>query len=201
MADDSKDIERWRERIDAVDDRILELLNERASCNAEIGKLKGDQQSVFVPGRELAIFERLEAANSGPFPTTALRNVFREIISASIALQRGVKVAYLGPQGTYTHQAAIQQFGQMAELGPAATIAEIFEQVESDRAEYGVVPVENSNEGVVSHTLDLFVDSALTIGAEIHVGIHCDLLSRSGTLEKIESDRQRGLHRANAQPG
>jgi chorismate mutase/prephenate dehydratase len=186
VADDPRDIDEWRERIDAIDLRILELLNERATCNAEVGKLKGEAQ-IFVPSRELAIFERLERANGGPFPTSAIRNVFREIISASISLQRGVKVAYLGPQGTYTHQAAIQQFGRMADFEPASTFSEIFELVESDRAEFGVVPVENSNEGVVSHTLDLFIDSSLTINAEIHVGIHCDLLSRSGSLDKIES--------------
>ncbi len=182
-----KGISHWREQIDAIDHRILELLNERASCNAEIGKLKANDDTVFVPGRELAIFERLEHENSGPFPTSAIRNVFREIISASISLQRGVKVAYLGPQGTYTHQAAIQQFGQMADFAPAATFADIFELVETDVAEYGVVPVENSSEGVVSHTLDLFVESPLTIVAEIHVGIHCDLLSRSGDMKRIES--------------
>jgi chorismate mutase/prephenate dehydratase len=183
-----KDISAWREQIDALDHQILELLNERARANAEIGKLKqANNAAVFVPSRELAIFERLEDANPGPFPTSAIRKVFREIISASISLQRGVKVAYLGPQGTYTHEAAIQQFGQMAELQPAATIAEIFEQVEADRAEYGVVPVENSNEGVVSRTLDLFVESPLTICAEIHVGVHYHLLSKSGDLESIES--------------
>jgi len=187
VAEDPKGIASWREQIDAIDDSILELLNERARCNAEIGKLKAHEPTVFVPSRELAIFERLEAANRGPFPTTAIRNVFREIISASISLQRGVKVSYLGPQGTYTHQAAIQQFGRMADFTPAATFPEIFEQVESDRAEYGVVPVENSNEGVVSHTLDLFAETELTICAEIHVPIHCDLLSKSGELDKIEA--------------
>jgi chorismate mutase/prephenate dehydratase len=186
MSDPSKNIAGWREEIDAIDDRLLELLNERARCNAEIGKLKASNRGgVFVPSRELEIFERLEAANSGPFPASAIRNVFREIISASISLQRGVKVAYLGPQGTYTHQAGIQQFGQMAEFLPAATIAEIFDEVTADRAEYGVVPVENSNEGVVSHTLDLFVESELTICAEIHVSVHYHLLSKTGDLGAI----------------
>ncbi len=185
---DPRSIPEWRDAIDAIDDQILDFLNERARCNAEIGKLKAaDDDGVFVPSRELSIFERLESRNPGPFPTGAIRNVFREIISASISLQRGVKVAYLGPQGTYTQQAAIQQFGQMADLEPAATFGEIFQAVESDRAEYGVVPIENSNEGVVSHTLDLFVDSPLTISAEIHVGIHCDLLSTSGRIEDVEA--------------
>ncbi|MCP4005345.1 MAG: prephenate dehydratase [bacterium] len=179
-----------RERIDRIDDQILDLLNQRAGCNAEIGRLKAaDDSTPFVPGRELDIFERLERQNPGPFPSDAIRNVFREIISASISLQRGVSVAYLGPPATYTHQAAIQQFGRMAELLPAATTAEIFEQVENDTAEFGVVPVENSNEGVVSHTLDLFVESPVTICAEIHVAIHHDLLSKSGDLHKIKTVR------------
>ncbi len=177
----------WRDKIDGIDDRILELLNQRAECNAAIGRLKaGGDETPFVPGRELEIFERLESANPGPFPTDAIRNVFREIISASISLQRGVRVSYLGPPATYTHQASVQQFGQMADQVPASTTAEIFEQVERGAAEFGVVPVENSNEGVVSHTLDLFVESPLTICAEIHVAIHHDLLSKSGDMRQIK---------------
>jgi chorismate mutase/prephenate dehydratase len=113
--------------------------------------------------------------------------VYREIISASIALQRGVTVAYLGPPATYTHQAAIQQFGRMADLRPAPTTDAIFAMVESGQAEFGVVPIENSNEGVVSHTLDLFVESPLTIAAEIHVPIHHDLLSKLGDLRAIRA--------------
>jgi len=183
-------IKKWRAEIDRVDDRILELLNERARCNAQIGELKASgQATVFVPDRELEIFERLEAANRGPFPTPALRNVYREIISASVSLQRGVTVGYLGPPATYTHQAAIQQFGQMADFVAVSTIAEIFDSVEVEGTEFGVVPVENSNEGVVSHTLDLFVESPLTISAEIHVAVHHDLLSKSG-----ESRAIRALH-------
>ncbi len=188
MSEAEKAIKKCRAEIDRIDDRILEFLNERARCNAEIGQLKAsDQATVFVPDRELEIFERLEAANPGPFPTRAIRNVFREIISASVSLQRGVKVAYLGPPATYTQQAAIQQFGQMADFHAASTIAEIFENVESGATEFGVVPVENSNEGIVSHTLDLFVESALTICAEVHVAVHHDLLSRSGEPRQVRA--------------
>ena len=187
MTESDNEIAALRARIDALDDQILDLLNERASCNADIGKLKATSGSTpFVPGRELEIFERLEEKNPGPFPVNAIRNVFREIISASISLQRGVRVAYLGPPATYTQQAAIQQFGQMADMVPAATTREIFDAVEAGGAEYGVVPIENSNEGVVSHTLDLFVESPLTICAEIHVAIHYDLLSKSGEQARIE---------------
>jgi len=183
-----KTLAKLRDEVDAIDSRILELLNQRTARTNEIGRLKAsDGATPFVPGRELEIFERLEREAQGPFPKTAIRKVFREIISASIALQRGVSVAYLGPPATYTHQAAIQQFGQMADLRPAQTTDAIFEQVESGQVEFGVVPVENSNEGVVSHTLDLFVDSPLTIAAEIHVPIHHDLLSKSGELRAIRA--------------
>jgi chorismate mutase/prephenate dehydratase len=195
MAPDSSDtptkISDWRERIDAIDDQVLELLNERARCNSQIGKLKAASEdtgaAVIVPARELEIFERLEAGNTGPFPSGAIRSVFREIISASVSLQQEVGVAFLGPQGTFTHQAALQQFGQMARFEPAMTTSDIFRQVETDHVDFGVVPVENSNEGIVSHTLDLFVESPLTISAEIHVPIHHDLLSVSGDLSKIEA--------------
>ena len=183
-----KALARLRDEVDAIDTRILELLNRRTERTNEIGRLKAaDGATPFVPGRELEIFERLEREAQGPFPKSAIRKVFREVISASIALQRGVSVAYLGPPATYTHQAAILQFGQMADLRPAATTDAIFEQVESGQAEFGVVPVENSSEGVVSHTLDLFVDSPLTIAAEVHVPIHHDLLSKSGELRAIRA--------------
>ena len=181
-------IEDARDRIDRIDDEILALLNERAACNAEIGRIKaGAGAAPFVPSRELEIFERLSGENPGPFPTSAIQSVFREIISASISLQRGVKIAYLGPAATYTHQAALQQFGRMADYLPSATVDEIFRAVEEERSDYGVVPIENSNEGVVSHTLDVFVDSPLTICAEIHVAIHHDLLARSSDLGEIRA--------------
>jgi chorismate mutase/prephenate dehydratase len=183
-----KTIDDWRVQIDRVDKEILELLNKRAECVAEVGKLKeADRSSVYVASRELEIFERLERQSRGPFPKEAIRTVFREIISASRSVERGVRVAYLGPEATYTHQAGIQQFGRMVEFVAAATIDEIFQAVGEERAEYGVVPVENSTEGVVSHTLDLFVDSLLTISAEIHVPIHHDLLSLSGELRSVRA--------------
>ncbi len=186
VSDAERALAELRVRIDQVDDRILELLDERAACNAEIGRIKArDDASPFVPARELEIYQRLEERSRGPFPRSAIRSVFREIISASISLQRGVKVAYLGPRGTFTHQAALQQFGQMADYLATSTIAEIFASVDRGQAEFGVVPVENSTEGVVSHTLDLLVDSPLTIYAEIHVPIQHALLSKSGELERV----------------
>jgi chorismate mutase/prephenate dehydratase len=181
-------IQSQRKKIDRIDEKILELLNERAQAAIEIGRLKEvGSSAVFAASRELDIFERLEGRNRGPFPNEAVRTVFREIISVSYSLERGMKVAYLGPAATYTHQAAIQQFGRMVEFVPAATIADIFDVVASGRAAYGVVPVENSNEGVVSHTLDLLVEAPLTISAEIHVAIHHDLLSKQGDLRGVHA--------------
>jgi len=181
-------IQKQREKIDGIDEKILELLNERAQAAIEIGRAKeAGSSAVFAASRELDIFERLEERNPGPFPDEAVRTVFREIISVSYSLEKGMKVAYLGPAATYTHQAAIQQFGRMVEFIPATTIADIFDVVASGRAAYGVVPVENSNEGVVSHTLDLLVEAPLTISAEIHVAIHHDLLSKQGDLQDVHA--------------
>jgi chorismate mutase/prephenate dehydratase len=186
VSDPESEIARRREKIDRVDEQILELLDERTRHVAEIGRLKEtDQAAVYVASRELDIFERLEGKHQGPFPKKAIRNVFREIISASRSVERGVGVAFLGPEATYTHQAGIQQFGRMADFRPAGTIDDIFRMVEEETTEYGVVPVENSSEGIVSHTLDRLVESPLTISAEIHVAVHHDLLSQSGDLRAV----------------
>ena len=175
-----------RQEIDAVDDRILELLNQRASSVIEVGRLKAGQKSDFhVPSREREIYERLIARNSGPFPSDALKSVFREIISASLALESPMKVAFFGPKATFTHMAAMQQFGLSAEMVPQKSIPAVFEDVEKGRAQYGVVPVENSTEGMVSHTLDMFMESELKINAEVLLEIHHNLLSRTGRIDDI----------------
>lgn len=183
---DGKDLKGLRERIDAIDDKILELLNRRAEVVIEVGRAKeGQDRDFYVPSREQAIYERLTSANPGPFPTDAIRRVFREIISASLSLEQPMKVAFLGPQGTFTHTAAMQQFGFSAQLVPQKSISAIFEEVSRRRVNYGVVPVENSTEGVVSHTLDMFMASDLQINAEILLPISHYLLSRSGRMEDV----------------
>jgi chorismate mutase / prephenate dehydratase len=184
MAD--KDLGHLRQQIDEIDDRILELLNRRAEVVIEVGRAKtGQQQDFYVPSRELAIYERLTASNPGPFPAEGIRRVFREVISASLALEHPMKVAFLGPMATFTHVAAMQQFGFSAHLVPQKSIPAIFEEVVRGRADYGVVPVENSNEGIVSHTLDMFMESDLQINAEILLEISHDLLSVSGNLDEV----------------
>jgi chorismate mutase/prephenate dehydratase len=180
-------IEQLRADIDGVDDRIVELLNQRSNLVIEVGKLKtGSNQAFHVPGRERQIYERLLSLNPGPFPNDALRSIYREIISACLALESPMKVAFLGPKATFSHLATMQQFGLSAELVPMKSIPSVFEEVEKDKALYGVVPVENSTEGVISHTLDMFVESNLKITAEILLEVHHDLLSRTGRLEDIK---------------
>ncbi len=175
-----------RRRIDAIDDQILELLNRRAELVIAVGKAKqGGTGDFYVPSREQAIYARLLAAHHGPFPEEGVRRVFREIISASLSLEQPLKVAFLGPQGTFTHVAAMQQFGFSAQLVPVKSIPSIFEEVGRGRANYGVVPVENSNEGVVSHTLDMFMKSELKIIAEVLIEVSHDLLNRTGRIEDI----------------
>ncbi len=179
-------LDRLRKEIDAIDDRILDLLNERAKVVIEVGKAKaGNSQQFYVPGREQAIYRRLAGRNAGPFPTEAIRRVFREVISASLSLEQPMKVGFLGPLATFTHIAAMQQFGFSAQLLPQKGIATVFDEVLRGRADYGVVPVENSNEGVVTHTLDMFMESDLQINAEILLEISHDLLSRSGDFSRV----------------
>lgn len=180
-------IQDLRSRIDSIDDTILDLLNERSQVVLEVGRLKsGNNLDFHVPGRERAIYERLLSNNPGPFPNDALKNVYREIISACLALESPMKVSFLGPKATFSHLATMQQFGLSAELIPMKSIPSVFEEVEKGKALYGVVPVENSTEGVISHTLDMFVESKLQITAEILLEVHHDLLSRTGRMEDIK---------------
>lgn len=181
-----KNLQQLRERIDAIDDQILDLLNQRAEVVVGVGKAKevGDG-TFYVPSREKAIYERLTGVNRGPFPNEAVVKVFREIISASLNMEMPMQVAFLGPQSTFTHMAAMQQFGLSAHLVPLKSIPSVFEEVERGRAHYGVVPVENSTEGVVNHTLDMFIGSELQVIAEIMLEISHNLLSKTGNLDQI----------------
>lgn len=182
-----KDIDELRRSIDHIDENILELLNQRASLVIDVGHIKKQEKRDFhVPSREREIYERLTRRNKGPFPNEALKSVFREIISASLALEAPMKVAFFGPKATFTHMAALQHFGLSAELVPQKSIPAVFEEVEKGRALYGVVPVENSTEGMVSHTLDMFMEADLKINAEVLLEIHHFLLSRTGRIEDVK---------------
>lgn len=180
------DIKKLREKIDRIDDELLQMLNARAGLVIEIGKIKKKQKTRFYkPDREREILERITAQNAGPFPNDALKAIYREILSASLSLEEPLKVTCLGPLGTYTHLAALRHFGSSAAFLPVDSIKKVFENVETGKAEYGVVPIENSNEGVVSHTLDMFVDSDLQVVAEIIIEISHNLLSRQTDRRKI----------------
>ena len=177
-----------RAQIDRADDEILALLNRRAGLVGEVAGLKTALEVPFyVPSRERQIADRLSAGNPGPFPTEAIRSVFQEIFSACLTLERRGRVAYLGPEGTFSHMAVKQQFGLSVRATPIGTIPAVFEEVDRGNADFGVVPVENTTEGGIIHTFDTFLDSDLKISAEIAVEIHMCLLARAGIeLGEIE---------------
>ena len=181
------DLEDWRARISALDRQLLDLLNERARAAIEIGRAKAALGlPYYIPEREKEILDRLQQENPGPFPNEAVRAVWREIFSASLALEQPLRVAYLGPLTTFSHQAALLRFGSSAALLPCRGIPEVFIEVERDRADYGLVPVENSTEGPVNHTLDRLIESDVFISGEVLLEIHHHLISRSPDLSEIK---------------
>ncbi|HEV2393122.1 MAG TPA: prephenate dehydratase [Verrucomicrobiae bacterium] len=167
-----------RKAIDKLDAHIIKLLNERTRHVLSIGeiKLKAGEE-IYVPHREQAVLKRICRLNGGPMTNESLGAVYREIMSSALSLEKSMKVAYLGPEATFTHQAAIRRFGSSLRYSSQKTIADVFTEVSKKRAEYGVVPVENSTEGVVTHTLDMFVDSDLKIVAQIILPVQHCLLS------------------------
>lgn len=176
-----------RQKIDRIDDKILRLLNERAKIVLEIGKIKRlEKANFYSPEREKEIIERLTSSNKGPFPNDALKIIFREILSASLSLEEPLKVACLGPLATFTHLAAMRYFGSSANFLPVDSIKNVFDSVYSGQADYGVVPIENSNEGVVSYTLDMFMDYDLKISGEVMLKVTHNLLSKSGERSRIK---------------
>jgi chorismate mutase/prephenate dehydratase len=171
-----------RKRIDRIDDQLLRLLNRRAALAVQIAARKAKTSApVYVPGREKRVIERLVRDNPGPLRPPDVRAIFGDVISASRSLEQELRVAYFGPEGTYAHLAARRQFGAAAAYVPVATIADVFREVERKRAHVGVVPVENSTEGMVAHTLDLLVESPLQVCAEIALPVRHCLLARPGT--------------------
>jgi chorismate mutase/prephenate dehydratase len=162
-----------RQELDQIDQELLSAINRRGAVAQKIGQLKqADGQAVYDPQRESKILQRTVAGNSGPLSNEAVRAVFRELISGTRAVQTPIRVAYLGPEFTFSHLAAIQKFGQSAELVPVGTIAAVFEEVERGQAQYGVVPMENSTDGRISDTLDCFSRSPVHICGELPLRIH-----------------------------
>jgi len=167
-----------RKQIDAIDHQLLDLLSQRADLVHEVGVVKKrDGLQIYAPDREQALLTRLIDMNRGRLPEKSIRAIYREIMSAALALEDHLRIAYLGPEGTWTHQAAIKKFGHSVDYSPQANFADVFDQVARRKASYGVVPIENSTEGAVSHTLDLFVDSPLHICSQILMRIEHGLMA------------------------
>src|SRR5437867_2683562 len=175
-----------RKAIDKLDAHIVRLLNERTRHVLAIGdiKLKAGEE-IYAPHRELAVLRRVCKLNAGPITNDSLRAIYREIMSSALSLEKSLTIAYLGPEATFTHQAAIQKFGASLNYAAQRTITDVFIEVCKGRADYGVVPVENSTEGIVTHTLDMFVDSDLKIVAQLVLRIQYGLASK-GDRKKIQ---------------
>ncbi len=172
-----------RKKIDAIDSRILELLNERAGLALQTSKFK---KHFYDPVRERQIFERLWEMNKGPLEDDHIANIYREVLSACRGLQRPLKVAFLGPKATFSHAAAKSRFGASIEEHPCADIGLVFDEVEKDRAIYGVVPFENSSEGIINYTLDRFAVTPVSICGEIYSEIVMNLISKQEDISKIK---------------
>jgi chorismate mutase/prephenate dehydratase len=177
-----------RKAIDAYDAQIIKLLNERTRHVLAIGEIKTKAgEEIYAPHRERAVLKRLCRLNQGPITDESLKAIYREIMSSALSLEKTLTIAYLGPEATFTHQAAIQKFGSSLGYAARKTISDVFTEVSKGHADYGVVPIENSTEGVVTHTLDMFVDSELKIVAQIILPVqHCLMANcRRSEIQKL----------------
>ena len=179
----SDGLKKIRAGIDALDDRIVDLLNERAALAQAIGHAKSGAK--YRPEREAQVLRRVASRNRGPLPAPAMARLYTEIMSACRALEDGIAVAYLGPPGTFSEEAAIKQFGGQARLEPCASIDNVFRQVEAGQSQYGVVPVENSTEGSISRTHDLLLATPLKVCGEVLLPVHQCLMSKSGKASSV----------------
>ncbi|MAL98514.1 prephenate dehydratase [Hydrocarboniclastica marina] len=188
-----------REEIDRIDGELLQLISARARCAQEVAEVKtaagdGSDPVFYRPEREAQVLRRIKAENPGPLPSEEMARLFREVMSACLALEKPMRVAFLGPVGTFTQAAALKHFGHFVNSAPMAAIDEVFREVESRQAHYGVVPVENSTEGMINHTLDMFMTSPLKICGEVQLRIHHHLLTapdrEEGTIARIYSHQQ-----------
>ena len=171
-------LDKLRKKIDILDRKLINLLNLRAAATKDIGKIKINAgKNIYVPEREMQVLSRISTLNKGPLKKSALEAIYREVMSASLALEKPLKIAYLGPQASFTNLAAIKKFGSQVSYVACNSITDVFLEVEKASADYGVVPIENSIEGAVSHTLDVFVDSDLKICAQIILEVTHNLLA------------------------
>lgn len=194
------DLEAARQEIDDVDRQLVELLDRRAEVVQEIGEIKKQNDlTLHAPGREQEIFDRLETLSSGSFPLSSLKQIYREIIATSLNLEEPVTVAYLGPEATFTHAAARDRFGRSTEFKPVSSVSVVFDEVEGEQVDFGLVPVESSQEGAVRHTLDRFLDTSLTITSECFLSIDLQLLSIEEEIESVDTllSHRQALSQAN----
>jgi len=182
-----------RKKIDNIDGQIVWLLNKRATVAKKVGKLKSRTGvDIYVPDREVEIYKNILKKNKGPLSKSALKAIYTEIMSGSISLEKNLKIAYLGPEATFTNLAAKKKFGSQVEYSPCNTITEVFREVEVSSSDYGVVPVENSIEGAVTHTLDMFIESDLKICSEISLEIAHNLIGKTNlkSVKRVYSNPQ-----------
>ncbi len=195
MSDDKR-LQGIRERIDQLDLQIQDLINQRAGAAQDVAaiKLSADSGTVFYrPEREASILSQVKQRNQGPMSGEEMARLFREIMSACLALEHPLNIAFLGPEGTFTQSAVLKHFGHSVNTMAMNSIPDIFQEVESGNCPYGVVPVENSTEGVISHTLDMFLNSPLQISGEVTLRIHQHLLSlqpNTAAVKKVFSHQQ-----------
>src|SRR5688572_2587743 len=180
MADQGKPtLDTLRRQIDALDASIIKLLNDRARVVVEIGKLKQESNApIYAPDREKAVLDKVRSLNHGPLPDRCLEAVYRELMSGSFALEKPLRIAFLGPAGTFSHAAAVRKFGSSVEYVPLADIPSVFEEIVRGHADYGLAPVENSIGGGVVDTLDAFLHSSAKICAEVLITIHHNLMAK-----------------------
>jgi len=191
MSDEA--LQKLREQIDEIDDQLLELFNRRANCAVSVAEVKRqdsdssvDAINFFRPDREAQVIQRIKTSNQGPLSDDEVGRLVREVMSACLALEQPLKIAYLGPEGTFTQSAALKHFGHSVSTIPMSSIPDVFSSVESGHSDYGLVPVENSTEGVISHTLDMFIDSNLKVCGEVEIRVHHHLANQSQDVSKIK---------------
>ena len=188
MSEQSK-LTELRNRIDEIDSRLLELINERARMAQQIAQVKGQSEnngSYYRPEREAQILRKIIEQNGGPLSEEEMARLFREIMSACLAMEQVLTIAYLGPEGTFTQTAVFKHFGHSVKTSAHGSIDQVFREVESGTCHYGVVPIENSIEGVVNHTLDMLINSPLQICGEVELRIHHHLLTKAKKLDQIK---------------
>lgn len=179
----------WRDQIDTIDQQILELLNQRAQAALAVGQIKEElnaDDSILKPEREAQIIAHLQSINAGPLKDSSVRAVWAEVISACRGLERQLRVAFLGPQGSFSEQAALEHFGHFIQPVPCASFDEVFRLVEVGEADVGMVPVENSTEGAVNRTLDLLLNSSVKVLGERSIAIQHNLLTQSGHMDGVQ---------------